>query len=401
MTRTGEGKERTPLVVHVVHTLRVGGMENGLVNLINRTPPGAFRHAVVCLTDYSDFAARIQQPDVPVLALGKREGKDPGAYLRLWRLLRGLGPDIVHTRNLAALEAQLPAALAGVPCRIHGEHGRDMIDLTGGNRKYRWLRRGYRPLIHRFIALSGELETYLRQGVGVAPRRLSRIANGVDVDRFRPAQGERRDPLPGGFAPAGSVVVGWVGRMEAVKAPLALARAFARVVANRPDLRSRLRLVMVGGGSLYRQVRAELGTEGVRGLAWLPGEREDIPDLLRCLDLFVLPSLAEGISNTVLEAMASGLPVAATRVGGNPELVVDGETGTVIDPGDADALPTALAAYAEDPARLREQGWSARIRVERGFSLEAMVGAYLDVYREVLAGRGKSPAASGPAVEPR
>jgi hypothetical protein len=106
-------------VAHIVHGLRVGGLENGLINLINRTPRGRYRHAIICLTDYDRFFERIERPDeVDVFSLNKRDGKNPAMYLRLWRLLRQLRPDIVHTRNLAALEAQLFASLAGVPVTV-------------------------------------------------------------------------------------------------------------------------------------------------------------------------------------------------------------------------------------------------------------------------------------------
>ena len=388
--------EAPPLVAHVVHTLRVGGMENGLVNLINRTPPGRLRHAVVCLTDYDRFAERIEAPAVPVMGLGKREGKDPATYLKLWRALRRLAPDLVHTRNLATLEAQLPAALAGVPARVYGEDGRDMTDLDGGSRKYRWLRRAYRPLIHAYVPLSGDLEDYLRSGVGVPAGKITRIRNGVDVERFRPAKEEDERPYPPAFAPAGTTVVGWVGRMEPVKAPMTLARAFVRAVTERPELRGSLRLAMIGDGTLYPEVRELLETAGMADLAWLPGARNDIAGLLRSLDVFALPSLAEGISNTVLEAMASGVPVVATRVGGNPELVAEGETGALVAPGDEEGLAAALTGYAGDPKARWEHGAAARRRAVRQFSIDAMVASYLALYERLLGGRqARAPETAG------
>lgn len=138
---------RPPLVAHIIHRLDVGGLENGLVNIINRTPPERYRHAIICMIDYNPaFRARIRREGVECHALHKREGKDLGVYFRLRRLLSELRPDIVHTRNLSALEAQLPAWLAGVRCRVHGEHGRDVHDIDGRNRKYNLLRRALRPL---------------------------------------------------------------------------------------------------------------------------------------------------------------------------------------------------------------------------------------------------------------
>jgi glycosyltransferase involved in cell wall biosynthesis len=123
---------------------------------------------------------------------------------------------------------------------------------------------------------------------------------------------------------------------------------------------------------------------GVAHLAWLPGERADVPDVMRGLDLFVLPSRAEGISNTILEAMACACPVLATRVGGNAELVDAGATGELVPPGDVEAMAQALAALAADPARAVRMGQAGRLRVEQHFSLQAMVGAYQDLYARLL-----------------
>jgi sugar transferase (PEP-CTERM/EpsH1 system associated) len=371
-----------PLIAHVIHRLDVGGLENGLVNLINRLPQ--YRHAVVCLTDYTDFARRITHDAVSLHALHKREGQDLGLYMRLWRLLLRLRPAVVHTRNLAALEGQLPAWLAGVRGRVHGEHGWDVYDLDGSNARYRWLRRRFRPLVRRYIPLSGELDRYLRQVVGVDADRIAQIYNGVDAERFHPATAGREAlPVPG-FAPPSAVVIGTVGRMQAVKDPLNLARAFLHLLRTLPAARERLRLVMIGDGPLRREAQALLAAEGAQDLAWLPGSRDDIPALLRALDVFVLPSRAEGISNTILEAMACGLPVIATRVGGNVELIEEGRTGALVPAADPAALAGAVVRYIDDPLRRNEHGRAGRARVERMFSMEAMVAAYTTVYESLL-----------------
>lgn len=370
-----------PLIAHVIFRLAVGGLENGLVNLINRTPQ--FRHAVICLTDYTDFHRRICHDAVSLHALHKREGHDYAVLLRLFRLLRELKPDIVHSRNLAALEAQLPALLAGVRGRVHGEHGRDVHDLDGSRRGHRWLRKAFRPLVRRYIPLSRDLERYLRDDIGVSEPKIAQIYNGVDAARFHPAS-ERAAVLPDGFAPPGTVVIGTVGRLAAVKDQITLVRAFITLIEREPPLRARARLVIVGDGELRTQARALLEQSGLTALAWLPGTRDDVPELMRAMDVFVLPSLAEGISNTILEAMASGLPVLATRVGGNSELVAEGATGMLIPAAQPAILAEALAIYIDDEALRRRHGAAGRARVEREFSMEAMVARYVEVYRREL-----------------
>ena len=373
-----------PLVVHVMYRFDVGGLENGVVNLINRMPADAYRHAVLALTEVTDFRRRIARDDVEFISLAKPPGHLWWLYPRLFRLFRQLRPAIVHSRNLAALEVAVPAWAAGVPVRIHGEHGRDVGDLKGLNKTYQWLRRLYNPFVTHFIALSRDLENYLLDPVGIARRKVTQIYNGVDAERFHPADGL---PIIDGcpFRRPQHWLVGTVGRMQTVKDQTLLARAFVRALEREPALRQRLRLVMVGEGPLRAQAQEMLDAAGVADLAWLPGERHDVPDILRGLDCFVLPSLAEGISNTILEAMACGLPVIATRVGGNPELVLEGETGRLVPVGDVEALASALIDDAHAPEADRAAGLAGRWQVERRFSMDSMVAAYRGLYDELLA----------------
>nr|WP_245795463.1 TIGR03088 family PEP-CTERM/XrtA system glycosyltransferase [Thioalkalivibrio denitrificans] len=383
MSKAGSGRP-VPLVAHVIHRLDVGGMENGLVNLINHMPPGSYRHAIVCMTDYTDFARRIHRDDVTLHSLYKREGKDLRVHLRLRHLLKTLRPDIVHTRNLATLEAQVTAALSGVKARVHGEHGWDVGDLDGSRGKNRLMRRLVRPLVGQYIALSRHQLDYLTRSVGVHPERLSHVCNGVDIRRFSPRPHEWQSPLPEGFVATDSIVIGTVLRMQTVKAPEDLARAFILLRERVPELFPRLRLVIVGDGPLFEAVSRMLAEADVDAQAWLPGAREDVPDLMRAMDIFVLPSLAEGICNTILEAMASGLPVIATDVGGNPDLVTVGETGALVPAGQPNALADALVDYLTNADRREREGKAARARAEKEFSMEAMVRGYMEVYGRVL-----------------
>lgn len=374
-----------PLVAHVIHRLDVGGLENGLVNIINHMPEGRYRHVIICMTDYNPaFRERIRQSNVECYELHKREGKDPGIYFRLWRLFRHLRPVIVHTRNLSALEAQLPAVLAGVRCRVQGEHGRDIHDIDGRNRKYNLLRRVFRPLVDRYIPLSRDLEQWLRSSVGVADNKIVTICNGVNSELFHPASAGREALPVEGFAGMDSIVIGTVGRMQTVKDQLTLVRAFVLLLERLPELRSRLRLVLIGDGPLRAQAQTMLQQANALDVCWLPGSRDDMPALLRGMDIFVLPSLAEGISNTILEAMASGLPVIATHVGGNPELVVEGQTGTLVPPANPDVMADALQRYIKDAVMRHQHGMQGRQRIEQEFNLDTMVQRYLSVYDDAI-----------------
>ena len=242
------------------------------------------------------------------------------------------------------------------------------------------MRRLYRPFVTRYVALSRDLEAYLVRQVGIPRERLAQLYNGVDTVRF-PARSEARPPIPGcPFTAPEHWLIGTVGRMAAVKDQPNLARAFVNALATAPQMWAKLRLVMVGDGPLREVALRILRDAGVADLAWLPGERIDIPDILRGLDCFVLPSLAEGISNTILEAMACALPVIATDVGGNGELVEAGVTGALVPAADPAALAQALLEYAGAPERARAHGRAGRARVERRFSLQAMILGYQGIY---------------------
>jgi sugar transferase (PEP-CTERM/EpsH1 system associated) len=371
------------LVVHVINRLAVGGLENGLVNLINHLPHERFRHAIVCLTEATDFVERISRRDVPIVELHKGPGNSIAIQHQFFRIFRQLQPSIVHTRNLGSLEAQFSAALAGVSVRIHGEHGWDIMDPDGSNQRRAYIRRLSSPFVHRYVALSGHIESYLRTRVGIAASRIDKICNGVDCERFRPCASRGAFPHPGFRDPA-LVLIGTVGRLDPVKDQLALARAFVALIKEQSENRRLLRLVIIGAGPLRLQIEQLLASSGVADLAWLPGERSDVPSLLPALDVFVLPSRAEGISNTILEAMACGVPVVATAVGGNSELVSAEETGTLVRPNDVSALAKDIFRLANDRETRAKMGLAARARAVAQFSLAEMVRRYAALYQREL-----------------
>ncbi len=367
-----------PLIVHVVYRLDYGGLENGLVNLVNNLSADRYRHAIVCLAGSNPaFRARIRRPDVEVLSLDKRPGKDPAAYARFWRILRKLRPAVVHTRNLGTVDLQWVAAAAGVPNRVHGEHGWEAADPRGLAMRGLRIRRLCRPVIHRYVPMSRDIARWLESDVGVEPARIRQIYSGVDTDRFHPASDH---PLTAASEP---LTLGTVGRLDPVKNQASLLTTLARLAPRFPGLR----LTIVGDGPLKAALESQAASLGLMDQVTITGARSDTPDLLRGFDVFVLPSINEGISNTILEAMATGLPVVAARVGGNPELVVDGVSGRLYDAGHPEGLAEALLPYLTDPALRRRHGAAGRARVVQNFGLEAMVRNYRDLYDELTGHR--------------
>lgn len=377
--------QQPPLIVHAIHHLIIGGLENGLVNLINHMPRDRFRHAILCMDYYSEFRDRLKHEDVEIYAMHCKPGRDPVIYWRLWRLFKELKPAIVHSRNLSGLDTLVPATVAGVRCRIHGEHGWYDSDPDGSKIKYQMLRRLHRPFVSHYVALSKDLEGYLHGRIGVSKDRISRLYNGVDLETFRPGE---PDPqlLNDAFSSSkfSKLYIGWVGRFQKIKDPMNLARAFVRLLRESPEFKKSVRLIMIGEGSERKTVADYLADSGVGDCVWLPGARDDVAEILRQLDIFVLPSRGEGISNTILEAMASGLPVIATCVGGNEELVIDGQTGALVPHSDPQALASVLADYARDPVMRQDHGVAGRQRATQVFSLQAMTTNYVNLYTEAL-----------------
>ncbi len=370
-------------MAHIVYCFDTGGLENGIVNLINHMPADTYRHAVISLTDITDFRDRICVKDVEFIALHKPPGHGFKIYPALFRVLKTLRPAIVHTRNLAALEVQVPAFLAGCACRIHGEHGRDVEDLDGSSIKYQRLRRFYRPFVQRYVALSKDLAEYLVKKVHVDASRVTQIYNGVDTSRFA-ANGLDTAVANTPFSNSQNWVVGSVGRMQAVKDHVTLVKAFIRALEILPALEHDMRLVIIGDGPTRAVCSALLSEAGYSDLAWLPGAKSQVAEIMRSFDCFVLSSLAEGISNTILEAMATALPVLATDVGGNADLVSNGETGLLVAAADVEAMANSLVQMYCDRPTTRKMGLAGRARVERDFSLQAMVGRYQSLYDEML-----------------
>jgi sugar transferase (PEP-CTERM/EpsH1 system associated) len=312
-----------PQVTHVIFRLDYGGLENGLVNLVNRMPADRYRHSIVCLAGYgAEFRRRIRRDDVEIV----------------WE--------------------------ASDPC------GRNPRSLR--------IRRACRPVIHRYVPMSQDIARWLETDVGVASERIRQAYSGVDTIRFQSA-------LARGTADHSSrgVRIGTMGRLDPVKNHASLLRALRAILDRRPDLEPLLRLIIVGDGPLRPSLEAQARTLGLAGHVEFMGTRDDTPEIMRTLDVFVLPSLNEGISNTILEAMASSLPVIAARVGGNPELVVDGVTGLLYEADAQEGLERGLLHYLDDPARRRLHGQAGRERVLASFGLDAMVQRYMDIYDEL------------------
>ncbi len=364
-------------IAHVVENLERGGLERMAIDLVGAQHAAGHRCRVACLFEPGALAHELESQGIEVHACRKRSGFDPGAVGRLRAWLRAVPGAVVHTHNANAHYHTVAAGL-GLPLAkvINTRHG---MGASQPGSRGEWL---YRRTMRRTDIVAAVCEAararFAQQGVRPRKQLLS-VPNGIRVEDFSCASEERRAALRNvlGFAP-GVRIIGTVGRLNPVKDQATLLRAFARVHAQSADTA----LALVGDGALRATLQAQSAALGIGDAVRFLGDRSDVRQLLQGFDMFVLSSLSEGYSMALLEACASGLPIVATDVGGNREIVVDGRNGFVAAPADEQALAEAMAALLREPARAVQMGQAGRDWALREASIATMAARYDALYRD-------------------
>ena len=367
---------RRPIkVLHILHAFSHGGLENGIVNIINGSPPD-IEHELCLLTTADEFIHRLRKP-VRYYQLHKGPGNSLTTVLELRRFIRQSGANIVHTRNWGAFDGIIAACLCPGIALLHGEHGRDISDTQGRNRRRNLLRRLFSPRVARFTTVSEDLRLWLTERVGIPKSKIVLIRNGVDLELYRPRRDiALRQEL--GISEQ-EFVVGAVGRLDPVKNYPGLIRSFAALAREFPECR----LLIVGDGPERQTLETLARDHGMNPLSIFKGYRSDVDRFYGVFDVFVLNSFAEGMSNTLLEAMASGLPIISTSVGASADLLSDGNRGKLIATGDEAQLAGALREYRISPTLRHRHASEARYFVEQHCSLSQMVARYVDLYLSI------------------
>ena len=243
-------------------------------------------------------------------------------------------------------------------------------------------------LTSSYITLGRQLRDWMVEEIGVPRERIHPVYNGVDPNRFRPVRPDQRPSLRAALLPShwphDATVIGTVGRLSRVKNHHYLIDAFATLLRSRAVWSDRLRLVIVGDGPERSALETLIARSGLEERVLISGYSDQVPSFLACMDLFVLPSHSEGVSNTLLEAQATGLPAVATAVGSTPELVVDGQTAILVDVDDSEALANSISLLLAEPARIRAMGERSRQYVTSRFSWERVAHDYGRVYCKAL-----------------
>jgi sugar transferase (PEP-CTERM/EpsH1 system associated) len=370
---------REPLrVMHVTYKFGVGGMEVGIAKLVNGLD-GAKVASAICSTVQGDSLRDRLRPGVKLFELNRRRGNDPNLVADLYRLFKRERPHIVHTHRWGTLlEGTLAARLAGVPYVVHGEHG--TLETRWHNA---WVQRRLWHHVDRVLSVSSRLAERMAREISFPLDRIEVIRNGLDLTRFQPVA-DRTVARQALGIPPDRLVIGTVGRTVPVKDHPTFLRALARV----RDAGVAFTAVIAGTGPSFQDTTRLAESLNLAGDVRLLGNRDDVNTVLQAFDIFVLSSTSEGLSNTIQEAMATGLPVVATNVGGADELVVEGQTGMLTPSGDDRAMADALLALARDGDRRAAFGRSGAERARAHFGIARMFRDYEDMYL----GLGRVPA---------
>jgi sugar transferase (PEP-CTERM/EpsH1 system associated) len=364
-------------VMHVVEALGVGGgIENGLANLIDRMDPARFEHIVCAVFRLGPQLDRYTPDKVRVVCLNQKARRLAIQVGPLAKAIRELRPEIVHSRNWGTLEAVMAGRLVRHCSVVHSEHGVE-TDPSAEPPRRNWLRRAAFEMADRVFSVSYQLRDLLARRTGFSEGKIQVIHNGVDLARFQPDSATRQRFRNERGIAADAFCIGCVGRLNRIKDYPTMLKAM-ELAGNEC---AALHLLIAGSGPERAGLEELLAANpGIRGRVHFLGTTDRIPEFLSAIDAYVLPSLWEGISNSLLEAMAAGLPVIATDTGGNPEVVVDGESGLLFPVGDVSRLADRLLLLLHQPALCKQIGEAALERIRRHFSLDAMVQSYEKLY---------------------
>lgn len=365
----------SPNVLQVVLSLNPGGTERLVVELVKRLRP-ELSMAVCCLDEEGTWGEGLRQDDVTVVALRRREGFRPQLGRAIAKAAAQHGARVVHCHHYSPFVYASIARLWAPHLKIvFTEHGR--LNDAGPSTKRRTANRVLAHAPRTVVTVSSELKQHL-VAEGFPTDKVNVIYNGIDVGPLpdRAARARVRQQLG---IDERTLVVGTVARLDPVKDLQTLVRALGLPEARRP-----MTLLVIGDGPERRQLEAAARDAGVASFVRFLGHRDDARDLLAGCDVYANSSISEGISLTVLEAMAAGLPVVATRVGGTPE-IVDPSCGRLVPSRDPASLAATLSELGADPSLRCALGRAARARVEQRFTLDRMIAEYRDAYYSAVA----------------
>jgi len=348
----------------------IGGLERVLINLIN-TMPNNFKHSIVCIEDSSDFSQLLNK-QVDIIELKKTPGREFKTHWKILRLLFKNKPRVVQTYNLPTVEYQALAWLARVPIRIHAEHGREIDDMDGKNRKRNLLRKISLPFSTQIVSVSDDLTRWLIDVLKIKASKISNISNGIDTEMFCAKQTENN-----------SFLIGAVGRIDEVKNHELLILLFEYLKEHYPAIYEKVTLEVVGDGPNLTKMKAIVSMKKLNNKIYFSGKSLNVVSKLRSFSLFLQPSHYEAMPMTVLEAMACQLPIIASDVGGVSKVIHHGVNGVLFQTNDLQELVMQVVELFENKSKRECLAFNAREDVVYHYSSQTMADNYMKLYRSV------------------
>ncbi|MBA6381801.1 glycosyltransferase [Colwellia sp. BRX10-6] len=357
-------------ICHIILRLDVGGLERVLINLIN-TMPNNFKHSIICLEIATDFG-KLLNKQVDIIELEKLPGREFKTHRKIFFWLLKNKPEVVQTYNLPAVEYQSLAWLARVPLRIHAEHGREVDDIDGLNRKRNLLRKISLPFATKVVSVSNDLTNWLKDTLKIKAEKIIFIANGIDTNVFC-----YKNVTPYEF------VIGAVGRIDDVKNHELLIRLGKYLRENEPSIFEDITIEIIGDGPGLSKMRALVASEKLDDKILFLGKSFNIVEKLNTFSLFLQPSKYEAMPMTVLEAMACRLPVIASNVGGIPKVINHGKNGLLFEANSLEALAERVIYLYHNENKRTYLAANAREDAVRNYSCKAMAENYKKLYESV------------------
>ena len=367
-------------LLHLVLDMDIGGLQRLVAETILVMDKNLFNIEVCCINQLGMFADKLINNGIKVTLLEKdKKGFDPMYCIKLMKYLRKNKIDVLQMHSGSFLYGVLAAQLARTKATVYTDHGRFVIEP-----KIRLIEDKISSfLVGAIIAVSNELRDYLIERVRLPGKKIYTVINGIPINEFC------RRPKPEHLLKEFNLskhnkVIGTVGRLDGVKDPLSLIKAFQLLIDKYPEST----LMLVGDGPLRQQITDYINNEKLNGKVIITGARDDIADLLNLFDVFVLSSLSEGTSISLLEAMASGLPSVVTEVGGNPSIIDHGINGLLVKPRNINQIADSIYYLLSNDDKYDEIAIKAQEKVENNYSIQKMIDSYIDIYMKLLKKKG-------------
>ncbi len=361
-------------IMYLLHSLERGGLEKCVATLVNKINPEIFVPSVCCLSELGMSLSLIEKDNVKIFNMEKGDAHEAFLFLRLARLFKREKIDILHTNGWAALfDGFFGAKIGRVPVVVHTEHGKDVEDFVQIQQRRVWARRLITPFLDQMIAVSDDIKKQFVNVTGLKAEQIVCIHNGIEFHDVEINYKEKRKEI--GVKDI-EILIGAVGRLESVKNYDVFIQAAELVLKEYPLVK----FILIGDGTLKEKLQSLTTKLGIEKSVLLLGERNDVDELLKVMDIFVLPSRSEGLSIALLEAVANKLPIVATNVGGNPEVVIDGKTGILIPSGDVSSLVRAITELLKDEDRRKNMGENGFVVVKEEFTVEKMIANHEELY---------------------